>query len=126
MPPVIDESKSVLVTELEAGAVWRVTLATPKANLVDRDKSRRLTEIFGRAAADPRVKAIVIEGDSGLGCGADAVLSGDHLKAGLPQVEPDQLHGVGFIIDHEYLPVPGFHAGREGSSGSVGRQVTFV
>jgi cyclohexa-1,5-dienecarbonyl-CoA hydratase len=48
---------------LEDGAVWRVLLATPKANILDMDKTRRLTEIFTRARDERALKAVVIEGE---------------------------------------------------------------
>jgi len=55
--------ETVRVEQLEAGAIWRVWLATPRANLVDMDKTERLTRLFAEAAGEPRVKAIVIEGE---------------------------------------------------------------
>lgn len=47
---------------LENGAVWRVVLNTPKANLIDRAKSEALTRVFNDAHGDARVKAVIIEG----------------------------------------------------------------
>ena len=46
----------------EDGAIWRVVLATPKANLLDMEKSRALSSIFRRARDEQDLKAIVIEG----------------------------------------------------------------
>jgi cyclohexa-1,5-dienecarbonyl-CoA hydratase len=54
---------SIRLERLHNGAVWRVCLATPSANILDMDKSRRLTAIFAEAASDPGLKAILIEGD---------------------------------------------------------------
>lgn len=51
------------VDALEGGAVWRVLLSTPKANLLDRRMSEALTAMFEEARRDTKVKAIVIEGD---------------------------------------------------------------
>jgi len=56
-------SESVRVETLDGGAIWRVTLATPKANIIDMEKSRELTSIFARAAGEKSLKAIVIEGE---------------------------------------------------------------
>ena len=41
----------VRVEPLDDGAIWRVLLATPKANIVDMEKIEILTAIFERAAA---------------------------------------------------------------------------
>jgi cyclohexa-1,5-dienecarbonyl-CoA hydratase len=48
---------------LEDGSLWRVFLATPKANLLDREKVEALSSLFERAGRDPGVKAILLEGD---------------------------------------------------------------
>jgi cyclohexa-1,5-dienecarbonyl-CoA hydratase len=55
--------ESVRLERLHDGAVWRVCLATPRSNILDMDKSRRLTAIFTEAASDPGLKAILIEAD---------------------------------------------------------------
>jgi cyclohexa-1,5-dienecarbonyl-CoA hydratase len=49
--------------KLEAGALWRVLLATPKANVLDLEKSRILASIFEEAGRAPALKAIVLEGE---------------------------------------------------------------
>jgi cyclohexa-1,5-dienecarbonyl-CoA hydratase len=49
--------------KLEAGALWRVLLATPKANVVDLEKSRIIASIFEQAATEPALKAVVLEGE---------------------------------------------------------------
>jgi cyclohexa-1,5-dienecarbonyl-CoA hydratase len=59
----VTSQPTILVDSLDAGAIWRVRLATPKANLVDMDKSTRLTELYERAARSPELHAIVIEGE---------------------------------------------------------------
>ena len=53
----------VEVDEIEAGAIWRVVLATPKANILDTAKVEVLTDIFRRAQNNLSLKAILIEGE---------------------------------------------------------------
>ena len=53
----------VRVEPLEQGALWRVVLATPKANIVDMEKTAILRSIFEAAADQRDLKAIVIEGE---------------------------------------------------------------
>jgi cyclohexa-1,5-dienecarbonyl-CoA hydratase len=53
----------VRLEPLLAGALWRVVLATPKANIVDMEKSGILRSIFERAADQRDLKAILIEGE---------------------------------------------------------------
>jgi cyclohexa-1,5-dienecarbonyl-CoA hydratase len=48
---------------LDEGALWRVFLAKPKANILDRRMSEALTDVFTRAREDAAVRAIVLEGD---------------------------------------------------------------
>ncbi len=68
---------------LEGGAVWRVTLATPRANILDREKTERLGAIFARARQTRELKAIVIDADGpNFSFGASVE---EHLPA---QVEP--------------------------------------
>lgn len=45
---------------LEGGALWRVELATPKANIIDVEKAKILTDVFRQAAEEPGLKAIII------------------------------------------------------------------
>ena len=47
----------------EHGALWRVTLATPKANIIDSEKISRLSSIFEAARSAAGLKAIVLEGE---------------------------------------------------------------
>jgi cyclohexa-1,5-dienecarbonyl-CoA hydratase len=49
--------------ELEGGALLRVVLATPKANIIDIEKTEQLCSIVADAARDRHVKAIVIGAD---------------------------------------------------------------
>jgi cyclohexa-1,5-dienecarbonyl-CoA hydratase len=53
---------TVRLEQLEEGAVWRVVLATPKANILDMEKTEQLCSIFDRARHEKQLKAIVIEG----------------------------------------------------------------
>lgn len=59
----VNENDTVRLESLEGGAVWRVWLATPKANILDMDKVERLGAIFSEAAGQRDLKAIVIEGE---------------------------------------------------------------
>lgn len=54
---------TVRVETLDGGEIWRVWLATPKANILDMDKVERLGAIFDRAAGNQDLKVIVIEGE---------------------------------------------------------------
>jgi len=56
-------SDCVKLEKLEAGSVWRVLLATPKANILDTEKTELLTSLFERAGQDAGLKAIVLEGE---------------------------------------------------------------
>jgi cyclohexa-1,5-dienecarbonyl-CoA hydratase len=56
-------SVPVRVERLEGGALWRVLLATPKANLVDREKSEILGSLFEQAGREPGLKAVILEGE---------------------------------------------------------------
>jgi cyclohexa-1,5-dienecarbonyl-CoA hydratase len=53
----------VRVEPLDDGAIWRVLLATPKANIVDMEKVEILAAIFDRATRARALKAIIIEGE---------------------------------------------------------------
>ena len=53
----------VRVEPLDDGAIWRVLLATPKANIVDMEKVEILAAIFDRATQARALKAIIIEGE---------------------------------------------------------------
>jgi len=57
------DGSRVCVKELENGAIWRVSLATPKANILDMEKTELLSSIFGRASEARDLKAILIEGE---------------------------------------------------------------
>jgi len=54
---------SIRLESLEQGAVWRVVLATPKANVLDMEKTEQLLSIFNRAREEKNLKAILIEGE---------------------------------------------------------------
>ncbi len=51
------------VEVLEDGAIWRLTLATPKANILDMAKTRLLTDAFRRARGARGLKAVVIDAE---------------------------------------------------------------
>ncbi|HXV15030.1 MAG TPA: cyclohexa-1,5-dienecarbonyl-CoA hydratase [Candidatus Krumholzibacteria bacterium] len=53
----------VRVENMDDGAIRRVVLNTPRANILDRDKTVALTHVFEKAREDARVKAIVLEGE---------------------------------------------------------------
>lgn len=57
------EKGPVRLQALEGGAVWRVVLDTPKANLVDMEKCDLLSEIFLRAGEEKGLKAVIIQGE---------------------------------------------------------------
>lgn len=48
---------------LEDGALWRVCLATPKANVLDTKKIALLSAIFERATRERRLKAVLLDAD---------------------------------------------------------------
>ena len=59
----VEKEGPVRLEALEGGAVWRVVLDTPKANLVDMEKCDLLSEIFLRAREERGLKAVVIQGE---------------------------------------------------------------
>jgi len=48
---------------LEGGSLWRLVLATPKANVLDAAKIAALTEAFRTARAEHGLKCILLEGE---------------------------------------------------------------
>ena len=74
----------VRLESLEEGAVWRATLATPKANILDMEKCEILSEIFVEAGEQRELKAVVIEGE------------GPHFSFGASVQEhlPDQIEAM--------------------------------
>jgi cyclohexa-1,5-dienecarbonyl-CoA hydratase len=55
-------SAEVRVARLREGAFWRITFGAARGNIIDRDTMAALERVWHDAAADPHVKAIVIEG----------------------------------------------------------------
>ncbi len=53
----------VRVEPLDDGAIWRVRLSTPKANLLDMEKIEAIGAILDGARADRRLKVLLFEGD---------------------------------------------------------------
>lgn len=82
-------SGPVRVESLEGGAVRRVALATPKANILDAEKLVALRAAFEEAGADPALKAILLTGE------------GDHFSFGasVPEHLPGQFEEM----------IPAFH-----------------
>ena len=52
----------VWVEEKDDGQIWRVTLNTPKANILDMQKTEILGATFRRARESPHLKAVILEG----------------------------------------------------------------
>ncbi len=52
----------VQIEALEGGAVWSVTLNTPKANLLDMEKCALLSAVFRRAGEERDLKAVILQG----------------------------------------------------------------
>jgi len=55
--------KPVRLETLDDGALWHVFLATPKANILDMEKTELLGSIFERAREERSLKAIVIDAE---------------------------------------------------------------
>lgn len=74
----------VRLETLDGGAIWRAVLNTPKANILDREKCRILSDIFVEARGEPGLKAVVIEGE------------GPHFSFGASVQEhlPDQIQAM--------------------------------
>ncbi len=50
----------IRVDRLDEGALWRVTLASPKGNVIDETMTAELTELFALATAERKLKAVVL------------------------------------------------------------------
>jgi cyclohexa-1,5-dienecarbonyl-CoA hydratase len=60
----VERSKMVVrVERMDDGALWRVVLNTPRANILDHEKTVALTQLINDARADARVKAIILDGE---------------------------------------------------------------
>jgi len=70
MTPNLPDGGPVRVEVLDDGAIWRAWLATPKANILDMEKTAILDSVFERARDARALKAVVIEG------------AGDHFSFG--------------------------------------------
>jgi cyclohexa-1,5-dienecarbonyl-CoA hydratase len=53
----------VRLTILEQGAVWKLSLATPKGNILDAAKNEILRDTFARLRHEGGVKAVILEGE---------------------------------------------------------------
>ena len=60
--PLLTASK-IRVERLDDGALWRVSLASPKGNVVDAAMTAELTELFRSAAAAKELRAVVLTAD---------------------------------------------------------------
>jgi cyclohexa-1,5-dienecarbonyl-CoA hydratase len=78
------QSRPIQVERLADGAVWRVRLARPKANVVDEAMTRALDEVFVEARAAHDLKAIVL--------GADG--PNFSFGASVPEHLPDRVAGM--------------------------------
>jgi cyclohexa-1,5-dienecarbonyl-CoA hydratase len=58
----LDSGEKVRVEELEGGAIWRLFLDAPKANILDSAMVNSLARVFRRTPAARGLKAICIEG----------------------------------------------------------------
>lgn len=74
----------VRLESLENGAIWRATLNTPKANILDLEKCGILSEIFADAVGTRELKAVIIDGE------------GPHFSFGASVQEhlPDQIQAM--------------------------------
>jgi cyclohexa-1,5-dienecarbonyl-CoA hydratase len=63
-PETVTEG-GVRVETSDDGALWRVVLCTPKANVLDADKIRAITRVFERARDARDLKAVLIDSDGG-------------------------------------------------------------
>lgn len=61
--PVTDASTCVRREVLENGAIWRLVLATPKANIIDAAKIAALNAAYMAASSDRKLACIVITGE---------------------------------------------------------------
>ncbi|MFC1791676.1 enoyl-CoA hydratase-related protein [Gemmatimonadota bacterium] len=82
--PEVVKDGPVRLESQEEGAIWRVVLNTPKANILDTEKLELLCEIFTDAAGARDLKAIVIEGE------------GPHFSFGasVPEHLPDKVEAM--------------------------------
>jgi cyclohexa-1,5-dienecarbonyl-CoA hydratase len=63
MKGAIATASGLRVEELEGGTLWSVTLATPRANILDAAKVSALRAVFECAQGEQRLKAILLAGE---------------------------------------------------------------
>ncbi|MFC1661159.1 enoyl-CoA hydratase-related protein [Gemmatimonadota bacterium] len=82
--PQVLRDGPVRLESLEDGALWRVVLNTPKANILDMEKCGILSGIFVDAATTKPLKAVIIEAE------------GPHFSFGasVPEHLPDQIEAM--------------------------------
>lgn len=75
---------SVSIDRLDGGALWRVSLANGKGNVLDRGLVDALSEVARRVASEPGLKAVVLEG------------AGPHFSFGasVPEHMPGEVAGM--------------------------------
>jgi len=63
LPDGLPAGGPVRVEPMDGGAIWRILLATPKANILDMEKIATLSRLFDVAGGQSGLKAILIEGE---------------------------------------------------------------
>jgi cyclohexa-1,5-dienecarbonyl-CoA hydratase len=56
-------TEKIRLEALDDEQIWRVTLAAPKANILDREMVGQLSEVFAKAEGAGALKAILVEGE---------------------------------------------------------------
>ena len=74
-------SKKLKLERVEGDALWRISLNSPKGNVLDAEMTAELTEVFHAAAAEPRLKAILLAGEGSHFC----------FGASVAEHQPDQV-----------------------------------
>ncbi len=80
----LSKSTKIDTERLEGDAIWRVTLNSPKGNVLDAEMTAELTELFVAAAGQPRLKAILLSGEGLHFC----------FGASVEEHRPDQVAGM--------------------------------
>ena len=57
------ETTKLRTRRMESGALWRVSLDSPKGNVIDERMTSELSDVFQAAAREPRLKAIVLSAE---------------------------------------------------------------
>ena len=86
----LSNSTKIDTERLDNDAIWRVSLNSPKGNVLDAEMTAELTELFLAASDEPRLKAILLTGEGPHFC----------FGASVEEHRPDQVAGM----------LAGFHA----------------